>query len=85
LEIGDGEPETRIGFDCRMERRHSTPQICSLLCLTVEGGGLHIGGDHATVVLDSEPGEGRLAAMSGLFWIFVHDSSLGLLAEGALR
>ena len=51
-EIGDGEPEARIGSDRVTERPYGDGRVRGLLCLAVEGGGLDVGGDHPTVVLD---------------------------------
>jgi hypothetical protein len=81
VEIGDGEPEGRIGLDRETERRHCVGRVHSLLRLAIEGGGLDVGGDHPTVVLDRGPGEGRLAtAADGLFWFLMHDCQVGPVA-----
>jgi hypothetical protein len=53
-------------------------RVHGLLRLAIEGGGLDVGGDHPTVILDSGPGESRLAtAAGGGFWILVHDYQVG--------
>jgi hypothetical protein len=52
VEIGDGEPECRIGRDRVTERRYRVGRVRGLLRLAVEGGGLAVCRDRPTVVLD---------------------------------
>jgi hypothetical protein len=59
--IGDGEPEARIGYDRVTERLYGDGRVRGLLCLAIEGGGLDVGRDHPTVVLDRRTSRGRLA------------------------
>ena len=62
VEIGDGEPEGRIGRDRVTERRYGVGRVRGLLRLAIEGGGLDVGRDHPTVVLDrGTSSRGRLA------------------------
>ena len=65
VEIGDGETEGRIGLQGETERHHRLGLVGGLLSLAVEGGGLAVGRDHPTVVLDRGPGGGRLAPAAG--------------------
>jgi hypothetical protein len=60
-EIGDGEPEARIGYDRLTERVYCDGRVRGLLCLPIEGDGLDVGRDHPTVVLDRRTSRGRLA------------------------
>ena len=69
-EIGDGEPEGRIGPDRVTERRYRVGRVHGLLRLAIEGGGLDVCRDRPTVVLDRGTGRGRLATAGvGLFWV----------------
>jgi hypothetical protein len=52
VEIGDCEPERRIGRDRVAERRYRVGRVRGLLCLTVEGGSLDVCGYRPTVILD---------------------------------
>jgi hypothetical protein len=52
VEIGDCEPERRIGRDRVAERRYRVGRVRGLLCLTVEGGSPDVCGDRPTVILD---------------------------------
>jgi hypothetical protein len=52
VEIGDCEPERRIGRDRVTERRHRFGHLRGLLRLAVEGGGLGVCRDLPTVILD---------------------------------
>ncbi len=80
-EIGDGEPEGRIGRDRATERRDRVGRIGGLLCLAIEGGGLDVCRDHPTVVLDRRTGRGRLAKPGcGLYWVAMHNYQVGPLA-----
>ena len=60
VEIGDGKPEGRIGYDRVTERLYDDGDIRGLLCLAIEGRGLNVGRDHPTVALDRRTSRGRL-------------------------
>jgi hypothetical protein len=60
-EVGDGEPEARIGYDCATELLYGVGRVHRLLCLAIESGGHDVGCDHPTVVLDRRTSRGRLA------------------------
>jgi hypothetical protein len=62
--IGDGQPEARIGYDRVTQRLYGDGRVGGLLCLAIEGGGLDVGRDHPTVVLDRRTSRGRLATGS---------------------
>jgi hypothetical protein len=68
-EIGDGEPEARIGLDCVTECLDGRRAVRGLLCLAIEGGGLDVGRNYPTVILDrGTSSRGRLdTAGVGLF------------------
>jgi hypothetical protein len=51
-EVGDCEPEIRIGNDRATEGLYSGGRVRGLLRLSIEAGGLDGGRDHPTVVLD---------------------------------
>ncbi len=79
-EIGDGEPEARIGYDRVTERLYGDGRVRGLLCLAIEGGGLDVGRDHPTVVLDRRTSRGRLATAGvGPFWVAMHDYQVALV------
>ena len=79
-EIGDGEPEARIGYDRMTERLLRCGCVRGLLRLAIEGGGLDVGRDHPTVVLDRRTSRGRLAmAGVGPFWVAMHDYQVALV------
>ena len=60
------------------ECRHGTGRIDGLLRLTIEVGGLDVGRDHPTVVLDRGTGRDRLPTpSSGLIWIAMHNDQVG--------
>jgi hypothetical protein len=80
-QIGDGEPEGRIGRDRVTERRDGAGRIEGLLCLAIEGGGLDVCRDHPAMVLDSGTGRGRLATPGcGLYRVAMHNHQVGALA-----
>ena len=79
-EIGHGEPESRIGCDRVTERPDGHGRIRGLLCLAIEGGGLDVGRDHPTVVLDRRTSRGRPAAVGvGPFSFAIHDHQVALV------
>ena len=79
VEIGDGEPEGRIGRDRVTERRHGDGRVRGLLGLAIEGGGLDVGRDHPTVVLDRRTGRGRLVTAGvGPLSVVMHDYQVAL-------
>ena len=79
-EIGDGEPEARIGRDRVTERLYGGRRVRGLLRLAIEGGGLVVGRDHPTVVLDRRTSRGRLATAGvGPFWVVMHDYQVALV------
>jgi hypothetical protein len=79
-EISDGEPEARIGYDRVTERLYGDGRVCGLLCLAIKGGGLEVGRDNPTVVLDGGTRRGRLAAAGvGPFWVAMHDYQVALV------
>jgi hypothetical protein len=72
-EVGDGEPEVRIGCDRATERLYGGGGVRGPLCLAIKGGGHDVGGDHSTVVLDRRATRGRLAAAGvGRFGVAMH-------------
>jgi hypothetical protein len=73
-EIGDGEPEARIGNDRVTERLCGDGRVGGLLCLAIKGGSLEIGRDNPTVVFDRRTRRVRLAK-AGVepFWVAMHD------------
>jgi hypothetical protein len=79
-EIGDSEPEVRIGDDRMTERLHYDGRVPGLLCSAVAAGGLSVGRDHPTVVFDRRTGRCRLAkAGVELFWVAVHGYQAALV------
>ena len=79
-EIGDGEPEARIGYDRVTEGTDGDGRVRGLLCLAIEGGGLDGGRDHPTVVLDRRTSRGPLATVGiGPFWVAMHDCQVALV------
>ncbi len=79
-EIGDGEPEARIGCDRVTERLYGGGRVRGLLCLAIEGGGPDVGRDHPTVVLDRRTSRVRPAmAGVGSFWVAMHDCQVALV------
>ncbi len=62
------------------ERLYGARFVRGLLRLAIEGGGLDVGCDHPTVVLDSRTSRGRLA-MTGIgpFWVAMHGSQVALV------
>jgi hypothetical protein len=80
-EIGDGEPEGRIGRDRVTERRDGVGRIGGLLCLAIEGGGLDVCRDDPTVVLDRGTVRARLVTPGcGRYWVAMHNRQVGPLA-----
>jgi hypothetical protein len=81
IEIGDGEPEARIGCDRVPERLYGGGRVYGLLRLAIEGGSLKVGRDHPTVVLDRTTSRGRLDAAGGWpFSVVMHDDQAALVA-----
>ena len=80
-EIGDGDPEARIGSDCVTERLDGYRRVRGLLCLAIEGGGLDVGRNYPTVILDrGTSSRGRLdAAGVGLFLVAMHVCQIALV------
>jgi len=79
-EVGDGEPEARIGYDRVTERLYGDGRVRGLLCLAIESGGHDVGRDDPTVVLDRRTGRGRLATAGvGPFSVAVHDFQVALV------
>ena len=80
-EIGDGEPEARIGCDRVTERLYGDGRVRGLLCLAIEGGGLDVGRNYPTVILDrGASSRGRLdTAGVGLFLVAMHDHEIALV------
>ena len=66
LEIGDCEPERRIGRDRITERRYRLGRVRSLLRLAIEGGGLDACRDRPTVVLDRGTSSGGRLGTAGI-------------------
>jgi hypothetical protein len=81
VEIGDCEPEARIGYDRVTERRYRVGRVRGLLRLAVEGSGLHVCRDGPTVILDrGTSSRGRLdTAGVGLFLVAMHDYQIALV------
>ena len=80
-EIGDGDPEARIGSDCVTERLDGYRRVRGLLCLAIEGGGHDVGRNYPTVILDrGTSSRGRLdMAGVGLFLVAMHDHEIALV------
>jgi hypothetical protein len=80
VEIGDCEPERRIGRDCVTERRYRVGGVRGLLRLAIEGGGLGVCRDGPTVILDcGTSSRGRLdTAGVGSFSVALHDYQVAL-------
>ena len=79
-EIGDRESEVRIGHGRVTECLYGYGRVGGLLCLAIIGGGLEVGGDNPTVVLDSWTRRGRLATAGvGPFWVAMHDCQIALV------
>jgi hypothetical protein len=79
VEIGDGKPEGRIGYDRFTKRLDDDGDVRGLLCLAIEGGGPDVGCDHPTVVLDRRTSRGRLFTGGvGPFQVAMHDSQVAL-------
>jgi hypothetical protein len=81
FEIGDCEPESRIGRDCVTERPYCVGRVPGLLRLAIEGGGLGGCRDRPTVVLDrgTSSGGGLGTACVGPFWVAIHDYQAALV------
>jgi len=79
-EIGDGQPEARIGYDRVPECLYGGGRVRGLLRLPIEGGRPKVGRDHPTVVLDRTTNRGRLdAAGVGLFLVAMHVCQIALV------
>jgi hypothetical protein len=80
VEIGDGKFEAWIGYHRVTERLYDDGHIRGLLCLAIVGGGLDVGCDHPTVVLDCRSSRGRLTTAGvGPFWVAMHDFQRALV------
>jgi hypothetical protein len=80
VEIGDGKPEGRIGYDRVTERLYDDGHIRGPLCLAIESGGLDVGCDHPTVVLDRRTSRGRLTTAGvGPFSVAMHGYQVALV------
>ena len=73
LEIGDCEPERRIGRDRITERRYRLGRVRSLLRLAIEGGGLDVCRDRPTVVLDRGTSSGGATGHGGCWAVLGRD------------
>jgi hypothetical protein len=79
-EIGDGKPEARIGCDRVTERPYDDGHVRGLLCLAIEGGGLDVGCDHPTVVLNRRTCRSRLTTAGvGPFQVAMHNDQVALV------
>jgi hypothetical protein len=80
-EIGDGEPESRVGRDRATKCRYRVGHFHGLLRLTVEGGGLDVCRNHPTVVLDRGTSGGGPLGTAGVgpLQVAVHDYQVGLV------
>ena len=65
-EIGDREPESRVGRDCVTERRYRVGRVRGLLRLAVKAGGQDVCRDLATVVLDRGTNSGGRLGTAGV-------------------
>lgn len=80
-EIGDSELEGGIGLDRVLERGDGPGCIGGLLSLAIEGGGLDVCRDRATVVLDRGTARGQLVTAGvGLYRVAMHNYQVGLAA-----
>ena len=79
-EIGDGQPEARIGYDRVPECLYGGERVRGQLRLAIEGGSPKVGRDHPTVVLDRTTSRGRLAT-AGVepFSVAMHDYQVALV------
>ncbi len=66
VEIGDCEPESRIGRDRVTERRYRVGRVPGLLCLAIKGGGPVVCRDRPTVVLDRGTSSGGRLGPAGI-------------------
>jgi hypothetical protein len=81
VEIGDGEPERRIGRDRVTERRYRGGRVRGLLRLAIEGGGLDACRDRPTVILDRGTSSGGRLDTAGVgpFLVAMHDYQVALV------
>ena len=74
VEVGDGQPEGRVGVHREAQRLRRLPRIDGSLCLAVERGRPRVCGYHPAVILDCRAGIGQaimVAAGSAGGWL--HD------------
>ncbi|MGO9054946.1 MAG: hypothetical protein ACLQID_23770 [Streptosporangiaceae bacterium] len=81
FEIGEGEPEGRVGADGAPQCGHGLAQVHGSLCLPVTFGRPLVCRDHAAVVLNGRPG-GRqvIAAARWLASGWLHDCQVDRVA-----
>ncbi len=66
VEVGDGEPEGRVGVDGEPQRRGGQARAGCALCLPVPRSGQPVCGDHAAVDVNRRPGSGQVVMVAGV-------------------
>ena len=66
VEIGDGEPEGRVGVDGEPQRRGGQARVGGALCLPVPRSSPPLCGDHAAVDVNRRPGSGQVVMVAGV-------------------
>jgi hypothetical protein len=66
VEVGDGEPESRVGVDREPQCRLGRGRVGGALCLPVPSGRPPVCGYHAAVDLNRRPGCGRVIMVAGV-------------------
>jgi len=77
VEVGDGEPEGRVGVDGEPQCRGSQARVGGALCLPVPRGGPLVCGYHAAVDVNRWPGCGQVVMVAGvLIAHWLHDGKV---------
>ncbi len=81
VDIGDCEPEGRIGRDRSTQRRYRVGRVRGLLRLAIERGGLGVCRDSPTMVLDcgARSGGELGVACVGPFQVAIHDNQVAFV------
>jgi hypothetical protein len=64
VEVGDGEPEGRVGVDGAPQRRDGQARVGGALCLPVPRSGPPVCGNHAAVDVNRRPGSGQVVMVA---------------------